>query len=83
MKKLAALFILLLVGGAGTLRAEDAVAVSVRCLGNQSPMSPAPSLHVFGGGGLSFLVAVDAPLGTRLQLRADLLQTTAGSLAMR
>ena len=82
MKLLAPLFILLLTAGAENLRADDPVTVSVRCLGNQSPVLPTPSLHVFGGGSLSFLVAVDAPLGSRLQLRADVLQTTAGSLAV-
>ena len=84
MKVLAVLLFLLPWSAACLLLAEDAVAASVRCLGGEAaaetPSAP-PVLHVFGGAALKFAVAVDAPLGTRLFLRADLLQTAAGKLS--
>ena len=86
MKALTALLLLLWWSEVGFLKAEEPIAVKLRCLGQESeavePSTPPLSLHVFGGSALAFLVAVDAPLGTRMSLRADLAQTATGGLAV-
>ncbi len=71
MKPFALLLIALASGGAGVAPAGvETVVVNV------------PALHVFGGAPLAFSAVVDAPLGMRLSLRADLVQTTAGTMTL-
>ena len=87
MKTLRAALLLLLLPGAmaADLRATDTVAVSMRFLGNPPVVqeaSAAPPMHVFGGKPLAFAVTLDAQPGTRLRLRADLVQTAAGNIAL-
>ena len=83
MKTFDAFFALLLAGLPGAARADDAVTVNVRCLGNPLPAEKPPTvMHAFGGQSLPFLVAVDAPLGAHLDLRADLVQTSGGNLGL-
>ncbi len=57
--------------------------VGGRCAAGVEPVTVSvPALHVFGGARLVFSAVVDAPLGTRLSLRADLVQTTAGTVIL-
>ena len=82
-------WLLLSHGGLRLCAADTTAAPTVQwsCLGlhpsesdSAKPALESPPLHVFGDGPLTFDLAVDAPLGTRLTVVADLVQT-AGSIA--